>query len=54
MDRPPIAIAPSFAVRWLPIGTAVLSVLAGGLTFLLPDLLAGPAVTNGNAGAPAS
>ena len=49
MDRPPIAITPSRAVRWLVAATAVLSALAGGLTFLLPDLLTGPAVTNGNA-----
>ena len=35
--------------RWPILATAALSALAGGLTFLLPDLLTGPAVTNGNA-----
>jgi hypothetical protein len=35
--------------RWAIVATAVLSALAGAMTLLLPDVLTGPAVTNGNA-----
>jgi hypothetical protein len=36
-------------VRWSVLVTAVVATLAGGLTFLFPEILTGPAVTNGNA-----
>jgi hypothetical protein len=41
-------ILPS-ATRLALVVTAILSALVGGLTLLLPDVLTGPAVTNGNA-----